>query len=143
MCAAVVYIFALLTNITPQQNQSVAWLTPLGLPAIQPYRGVAKYTVKTVLQTISLAVDDEFLPVSVRKQKSAFPPNFVHSLDATHMLMTALRMKSRQLAFASVHDSYWTHASDVEEMNTVIVLLVFECTIIYFQLFYVFLLGAT
>ena len=24
------------------------------------------------------------------KQASAFPPNFVHSLDATHMMLTAL-----------------------------------------------------
>ena len=24
------------------------------------------------------------------KQKNAFPPNFVHSLDSTHMLLTAL-----------------------------------------------------
>lgn len=29
-------------------------------------------------------------PVNSQKQASAFPPNFVHSLDATHMMLTAL-----------------------------------------------------
>lgn len=27
------------------------------------------------------------------KQKNAFPPNFIHSLDASHMMMTALACK--------------------------------------------------
>jgi len=29
------------------------------------------------------------LPVNKNKQKSAFPPNYVHSLDSTHMMYTA------------------------------------------------------
>ena len=35
------------------------------------------------------------------------------------MLMTCQEMKRRNLTFASVHDSYWTHASDVVKMNQV------------------------
>lgn len=61
--------------------------------------------------------------VNVNRQKSAFPPNFIHSLDSTHMLMTALGCTqgvSPPLVFASVHDSYWTHAATVDAMNTVI-----------------------
>jgi DNA-directed RNA polymerase len=48
---------------------------------------------------------------------SAFPPNFVHSLDATHMLLTALECKRDGIVFASVHDSYWTHAATMDDMN--------------------------
>ena len=29
------------------------------------------------------------------KQRSAFPPNFVHSLDSTHMLLTAVEFHRR------------------------------------------------
>jgi len=54
------------------------------------------------------------------KQASAFPPNFVHSLDATHMLLTAIETHRRGLTFAAVHDSYWTHACDIDAMSTVI-----------------------
>jgi DNA-directed RNA polymerase len=59
-------------------------------------------------------------PVNVQKQRTAFPPNFIHSLDATHMLMSAAGCVDAGLTFASVHDSYWTHACDVEVMNEVL-----------------------
>jgi DNA-directed RNA polymerase len=100
-------------------NEPISWITPLGLPVIQPYRKSASFKVKTLMQTIILALDDDSLPVQARKQKSAFPPNFVHSLDATHMLMTALEVKKHGISFAAVHDSYWTHASDVPIMSSV------------------------
>jgi DNA-directed RNA polymerase len=66
-----------------------------------------------------LSADDDALPVAKQKQRSAFPPNFVHSLDATHMLMTTKIMKQKGLTFAAVHDSYWTHANDIPVMNEV------------------------
>ena len=91
----------------------MSWLTPLGLPVMQPYRQAGKHRVRTILQTVVLSYEDESLPVSGTRQKSAFPPNFVHSLDATHMMLTSLQMKEFRLTFAAVHDSYWTHACDV------------------------------
>lgn len=97
----------------------MSWISPLGLPVTQPYRREAHYAVKTVLQNVILTLNSDLLPVSSKKQKTAFPPNFVHSLDATHMLMTCLKMKEQKLTFAAVHDSYWTHAADVSTMNTV------------------------
>ena len=84
---------------------------------MQPYVKHVPHTVKTLLQSITLSYENDALPVSVMKQRSAFPPNYVHSLDSTHMLMTALRMKDRGLFYSAVHDSYWTHACDVENMN--------------------------
>ena len=53
-------------------------------------------------------------------QKSALPPNYVHSLDSSHMLMTAKRCADLGMTFAAVHDSYWTHARDVATMNEVL-----------------------
>ena len=97
----------------------MAWITPLGLPVIQPYRKLAKHTVNTVMQSITLASYSDMLPISIQKQKAAFPPNFVHSMDATHMMMTSLKMKDLGLNFAAVHDSYWTHPSDIPVMNDV------------------------
>jgi DNA-directed RNA polymerase len=59
-------------------------------------------------------------PVEVRKQYTSFPANFIHSLDATHMIMSAIACKEHGLSFAAVHDSYWTHACDVDTMNEVL-----------------------
>lgn len=33
------------------------------------------------------------LLVNTQKQASAFPPNFIHSLDATHMMLTSLECR--------------------------------------------------
>ena len=104
-------------SLVSEQGHVVSWITPLGLPVMQPYRKTASHTVKTTMQVMMLVTEDEALPVAGQKQQSAFPPNYVHSLDATHMLMTALKMKQMGLAFASVHDSYWTHACDVPYMS--------------------------
>ena len=86
---------------------------------MQPYRHTLSQTVTTALQNVVLSVSDDSLPVSATKQRSAFPPNYVHSLDASHMFLTALKMKERDLTFASVHDSYWTHAADIDVMGEV------------------------
>ena len=53
------------------------------------------------------------------RQRNGFPPNFVHSLDSTHMMLTSLFLSAQGLTFSSVHDCYWTHASTVAEMNKV------------------------
>lgn len=56
------------------------------------------------------------------KQKNAFPPNFIHSLDSSHMMLTSLHCERAGITFVSVHDCYWTHPSTVHIMNKVIFL---------------------
>lgn len=36
------------------------------------------------------------------------------------MLLTALEMEKRNLTFSAVHDSFWTHACDVDDMNVIL-----------------------
>ncbi|RUP43745.1 mitochondrial rna polymerase [Jimgerdemannia flammicorona] len=107
-------------NPTANQMTSVIWTTPLGLPIVQPYRRVKKRQVSTILQTVFIENPDASCPVDAQKQSTAFPPNFIHSLDATHMLMSAVACQQHGLTFASVHDSYWTHACDVDTMNQIL-----------------------
>lgn len=107
-------------NPASNQMTSVIWTTPLGLPIVQPYRRAGKKQIATLLQTIFIEDPDASRPVNAMKQSTAFPPNFIHSLDATHMLMSAVACHKKGMSFASVHDSYWTHACDVDSMNEVI-----------------------
>nr|CAC95163.1 RNA polymerase [Physcomitrium patens] len=107
-------------KIIASNGETVKWTTPLGLPVVQPYRKPGRHLVKTSLQVLALRNLDADQPVLVQRQKSAFPPNFVHSLDSTHMMMTALACQEAGLTFAGVHDSYWTHAGDVEQMNSLL-----------------------
>ncbi|KAG2403942.1 DNA-directed RNA polymerase [Vigna angularis] len=142
-------------KIIASENQPVRWSTPLGLPVVQPYRKLGSHIIKTSLQMLSLQRETDKVKelVMVRRQRTAFPPNFVHSLDGSHMMMTAVACKKEGLNFAGpapplnwclglmcytpdremlnpftrnlneqgnqawVHDSYWTHACDVDKMN--------------------------
>ncbi|XP_022884193.1 DNA-directed RNA polymerase 2B, chloroplastic/mitochondrial-like isoform X2 [Olea europaea var. sylvestris] len=105
-------------KIIASENQPVQWTTPLGLPVVQPYRKVGRHLVKTSLQILTLQRETE--KIMVKRQRTAFPPNFVHSLDGSHMMMTAVACKKAGLNFAGVHDSYWTHACDVDKMNRIL-----------------------
>ena len=54
------------------------------------------------------------------KQKNAFAPNYVHSLDSSHMMLTSINCENAGITYVSVHDCYWTHPCTVEIMNKVI-----------------------
>uniref|UniRef100_A0A4W2DC70 DNA-directed RNA polymerase n=1 Tax=Bos indicus x Bos taurus TaxID=30522 RepID=A0A4W2DC70_BOBOX len=101
-------------------GSAVEWITPLGVPIIQPYHRDSKVMIKGGLQslTFSSSVDTNQKPNTL-KQKNGFPPNFIHSLDSTHMMLTALYCYRKGLTFVSVHDCFWTHAADVGVMNQV------------------------
>ncbi|KAI9126635.1 hypothetical protein K1719_002231 [Acacia pycnantha] len=99
-------------KVIASENQPVRWTSPLGLPIVQPYRQLGRHYVKTTLQILTLQREID--------KRTAFPPNFVHSLDGCHMMMTASACKKAGLNFAGVHDSYWTHACDVDMMNKIL-----------------------
>ncbi|KAE9371172.1 mitochondrial DNA-directed RNA polymeras-like protein [Stipitochalara longipes BDJ] len=103
-----------------QFKSSVIWTNPLHMPVVQPYRNSKSKSIVTHMQKLNLSEPHRSDPVSRRKQLQGFPPNFIHSLDATHMLLSALRCDELGLSFAAVHDSFWTHAKDIETMNAVL-----------------------
>ncbi|KAI3452943.1 hypothetical protein Pfo_009606 [Paulownia fortunei] len=105
-------------KIIATENQPVRWTTPLGLPVVQPYRILGRHLIKTSLQVLTLQRETD--KVMAKRQRTAFPPNFVHSLDGSHMMMTATACSAAGLNFAGVHDSYWTHACDVDQMNKIL-----------------------
>ena len=49
----------------------------------------------------------------VRGFMCGISPNFIHSMDASHM---SLVIEDWDKTFGAVHDSFSTHASDVEEL---------------------------
>lgn len=99
-----------------EQMTSVIWTTPLGLPIVQPYRQEKRKQIMTKLQTVYISDPNvpaagmylcstlhglyaDQNPVNTQKQASAFPPNFIHSLDATHMMLTALQCQVSSRCF--------------------------------------------
>ncbi|KAF4339853.1 DNA-directed RNA polymerase mitochondrial [Fusarium beomiforme] len=109
-----------LEELKEQFRSTVVWTTPLRMPVVQPYRKSLSREIRTCLQSISYPLQGQTEPVDRRKQLQGFPPNFIHSLDATHMLLSALKCDELGLKFAAVHDSFWTHAADVDVLSGVL-----------------------
>lgn len=107
-------------RLIAQSGSAVEWITPLGIPIIQPYHVGCKILIGGGLQclTVSNSGDANRRPNTL-KQRNGFPPNFIHSLDSSHMMLTALHCYRKGLTFVSVHDCFWTHAADVQVMNQV------------------------
>uniref|UniRef100_A0A8C0HM39 DNA-directed RNA polymerase n=1 Tax=Buteo japonicus TaxID=224669 RepID=A0A8C0HM39_9AVES len=112
-------------KLIAQSGQTVEWVTPLGLPIVQPYYRskstvVSIWCAGLIYPSLRFVHTGTFssLPDTV-KQKNAFPPNFIHSLDSTHMMLTALHCLRQGMTFVSVHDCYWTHALTVDIMNQI------------------------
>ncbi|KAK1752253.1 hypothetical protein QBC47DRAFT_390107 [Echria macrotheca] len=103
-----------------QFQETLVWTTPLRMPVVQPYRKSGTRKIETCMQSLYVTDPDRSDPVHRVKQLQAFPPNFIHSLDASHMLLSALECDERGLTFAAVHDSFWTHACDIDVMSDVL-----------------------
>ncbi|VDL88603.1 unnamed protein product [Schistocephalus solidus] len=133
-------------HITKDLSCRISWVTPLGLPVVQPYvksahrglevdfwsgssqRQLLDYSALTRAAALAeksrtwKGAKDSLVSLPAPnplKQKNAFPPNFIHSLDSCHMMLTALHCFREGILFASVHDCFWTHAASVDRMNRV------------------------
>ncbi len=101
-------------------GEPIQWTTPLGLPVVQPYRRWRSKQINTVMQQISAYFDDEDVPIAIGKQCKALAPNYIHSLDASHMLMTAQACHAAGITFAAIHDAYCTHAADCTRLGRIL-----------------------
>lgn len=64
-------------------------------PADQEALAQEKRHINTSIQRVVVVSDrkQEHQPIMKLRQRSAFPPNYIHSLDSTHMMMTASACK--------------------------------------------------
>ncbi|OBA24077.1 DNA/RNA polymerase [Metschnikowia bicuspidata var. bicuspidata NRRL YB-4993] len=96
------------------------WTSLSGFPVIQMYRKRQIRELVTPLQRLCLNDDTQLAPIDELRLKNGIAPNFIHSIDAIHLLMTCLGAKAENITFASVHDSFWTHAGEVGVLSRVI-----------------------
>ncbi len=102
------------------EGHSVDWVTELGLPVVQPYRLMRKVRIDTMVQNITLRVEDESLPVATRRQVDGTPPNYIHSVDSTHKFMTARACRRKNVDFAHVHDKFLSHAATSKDLGIIL-----------------------
>lgn len=101
------------------------WTTPIGLRVLHLYNKTKKvrlnsqvggFNLKLTLQTYT----DQQDPA---RHRNASAPNFIHSLDASHLMFTTLKCEESKgadgtpMAYAFIHDSFGCHAADLHIMQ--------------------------
>ena len=113
----------------------VIWCSPSGFPVRQSYEKDTYNRLKTVLNgsiylrdgenpvgndkvTVFMTYkDDKTHKLDSRKQRNGVSPNFVHSMDACHLMLTVIRCTEKGLgSFQMIHDSFGTHAGNADVM---------------------------
>ncbi|XP_074612655.1 uncharacterized protein LOC141867413 [Acropora palmata] len=111
-------------TLAARKNKPLIWSGPNGIPVIQEYPNFAQSRVYTAFQTITWKNPekrDVANPMSTSKNRNSLPPNFVHNIDACHMMLTMKKAVEVGITdFRMIHDSFAVHAGHVERFKSLI-----------------------
>lgn len=98
-------------------SQHLQWKTPLGGLVMNRYsqREEVRVRIDCMNMSIMRVHNRDFKTCNKRKAASGIAPNFVHSLDSTHLMMVLCAAEG--LDIVPIHDSLATHAADVDAMH--------------------------
>ena len=107
-------------KVVAAEELPVYWTTPVGFRVMQQYRNTTSRRVKTKLgeAIVKLSLSEETKTIDKRRMQNAISPNFVHSMDATHLIMSVgYALMNGINSFAMIHDSFGCHAADTNMLS--------------------------
>lgn len=110
-------------SIISGTNQAIIWHTPMNFPVYQKNCELDMIQINQTIYNKRYRVSFGCLTDKVDKNRmrNGIAPNFVHSLDAAHMMRTInAAVKEGITCFACIHDDYGTHAADTERFFQII-----------------------
>ena len=96
------------------EGKPIEWSTPVGLRVKQGYYHLNMSRKTTLLGKLNIA-DGSTDVMKMSKQVQSIAPNIIHSFDAAHLMLTVEDMGANY-SYAMVHDSFGTHACDVDAL---------------------------
>ena len=128
-----------LANLFIDIAMPITWETPTGFAVQQSYysveaRRINIFTGGSIVlknnipiwtsgeerQRISIFSTDDKI-INPTRQVSGIAPNFIHSLDASHLMFSVVEATKNNInAFALIHDSLGVHAGRTEEFSQII-----------------------
>lgn len=110
-------------RMVTKKGNVVTWVTPMGLPVQQSYMKVEtrQVQIRCAGKRIRLYGCEPTGNVDTKAQASGIAPNFIHSMDASHLQLTVLNsLKAGIKHFAMIHDSYGCPVSQAQTMYEVV-----------------------
>ena len=100
-------------------NQVVSWTTPMGLPVQQAYMVEKKHEVRVRCAGKQIRLYERVNTGNIDNthQASGVAPNFIHSMDASHLQLTVCNCVDKGIHhFAMIHDSYGAPLAQTQTM---------------------------
>jgi len=109
-------------QLLKEGHTEIKWLTPSGFPAIQTYWEQNDHRINTKLcGGMKLKLTRDASDPDKSRHKNGIAPNFVHSLDASHLTLTVNAATEQGItSLAMIHDDYGTHAADAPALYKII-----------------------
>lgn len=110
-------------RLVASEGLPIRWVTPAGFPVLQDYRDTKDRRVDTFVNGArnTLTVSEHTDKINKVGMANAISPNFIHSCDAAHLMVTVCRAKDHGINnFALIHDSFGTIPADTPELFMVI-----------------------
>ena len=107
-------------RIYAQKGYPMIWTTPSDFICQMNYPKYDKKQIRTVLDGSIYTYQDERETglINQRRVTQGASPNFIHSLDAAHMMLTVLKANTLGINdFQMIHDSYGTHAHNLPVLS--------------------------
>jgi len=104
-------------KVAAKGDMPVSWTTPAGFPVLQEYRESIAERIRAHVggRAMDISRNVEGTKLDSRRQALGISPNFIHSCDAAHLMLTVCTALENGIAdFAMIHDSYGTHAADTD-----------------------------
>lgn len=100
----------------------ISWSTPTGFKVYTDIRDTKSSRIRTFLDgALLLRFQEELDSFNKYKMKSSLAPNFVHSIDASHLQMAVTAGYAAGIKdFACVHDSFSVHAGNCDLFDRII-----------------------
>jgi DNA-directed RNA polymerase len=111
------------SKVCTQAGVSLRWTTPTGFPVEQARYKQKQVRINTWFGGVRIfpRIDIDTADLSTAAQANAISPNFVHSMDASHLMLTINACKDVGIgAFSFIHDSFGTHAADIDKMDEIL-----------------------
>jgi DNA-directed RNA polymerase len=105
------------------EDGDITWLTPSGFLASQAYYEVDEHVVHTKLFGHKrIKVLSELDAPHPGRHGNGMAPNFVHSMDASHLHRTTARLATEipGVCLAMIHDDFGCHAADTPTLYWVL-----------------------
>ena len=101
-------------SVLAKAGHPIRYSTPLGFPVDQASKHYTTRKIETQINgRLQLRFASDTDKLDSRKQRQGSSPNFVHSIDATHLMMAVNAGVAAGIdSFAMIHDDFGVHACD-------------------------------